>query len=641
MCGIVGGWWPGGEEVRGRLAGARVQALAHLRHRGPDDEGHLEDGDLFLAMRRLAVIDLPGGAQPLGNEDGSVSVVANGEIYNYRELTRELEARGHRFRSHSDMEVLVHLWEELGEDLCEPLVGMFSFALWDRRSRQLVLARDRFGKKPLYLHQGPGAPGGVLFASEPAALLPLLEAVGRTPSVDPRGIWDYLSLACVPEPRTVWQGVGTLPPATVRLYRPEEDGRLRCREHRYWQSVPGGHGGGEATPSFDRAAEEVRATVADAVRLRLRSDVPLGLFLSGGLDSAVVAREAAEVLAGELRTFTVSVPDPDLDEAPAATALARHLGVRHRVLPLDLAPRDDVERLAEVFQQPFADPSALPSLAVARLAREHVTVVLNGDGGDEIFAGYRRYLAARWAGGDLGSALSTLLAPLADLHHRRSGNRRSPLGFLARLQRSVGLPPGERWLAWTTDMLTDDDKATLWQGESPPATATWVAERLRERAPESISPLHRQMAGDRGINLLSDLLVKMDRATMATSLEARSPLLDHRLAELVDPLPENYKVRRFSLKALLRHAYRDRLPTTILKGGKRGFEVPLERWLAEDLADLVRHSLESSDARLRQWLEPRALGALARAEHPLWQGRHRAYVLYSLVVLELWLQRWA
>lgn len=638
MCGIAGIVGAPGVGIE-----THHEVLERLRPRGPDSLGELAPENpeeaIWLGIRRLAVIDVEGGDQPLANEDGSIAVVCNGEIYNHVELRQDLEARGHRFASRSDTEVLVHLYEEKGVELCRDLRGMFAFALWDRTRRRLLLARDRFGKKPLYwarVRGGDRTPG-LAFASEVKALLPLLRAAGLSPTLSEQGVYDFLSLAAVPQPTTIWQEIRALAPASILVFSGGggTGGIEHISEQVYW-SLEDAARGARATsrPSFREAARSIREAVGEAVRLRLRSDVPLGVFLSAGLDSSVVAWEAARhVVSGEssgLHTFTVSVDDPVLDEAPEARAFARHLGVENTVLPLRVAPREELESLVEVFDQPFADPSALPSLAVARLARQHVTVVLNGDGGDEVFAGYRRYLAARY-GDRLGWA-APLLAPFS-----RAGadRRRSPRGFLARVLRGLELEPGARYLAWTTDMWREEDKRALWRREPMRATEDWIGSVLPNRG----SALSRQMAGDRAINLLSDLLVKMDLATMAASLEARSPLLDHEVAERAMGLPESHLVRRGRLKAVLREAYRDVLPQGVLQGRKRGFEIPLAAWLSGDLAELVGDTVGSPDARILDWLDGEAVRRLLAGE--AYRDRNHAYLVYALLVLELWLRRWA
>ena len=617
MCGIAGICLPGGREV----AGAGLdEALRALQHRGPDGEGRFAAPGISLGMRRLAIIDLATGAQPVFNEDRTVVTVFNGEIYNYVELREELRRRGHVFATASDTEVLVHLYEDEGEALCSRLRGMFAFAIWDGRARTLLLARDRFGKKPLYITELPG--GGLAFASELKGLLPLMLGAGAAPRVREQGIYDYLSLGAVPQPDTVYEGVSAVGPGHWLRF----DGE-RIREQAYWRP--------ELEPktagSYLDAQEELRRTLGEAVRLRLRSDVPVGVFLSGGVDSSVVAYEAAAHLGAGLRTFTVSVADGELDEAPVARRTAAALGVENIVLPLHVAPRDEVLALARRFDQPFADPSAIPSLAVARLAREHVKVVLNGDGGDEMCGGYRRYLAAR-AFGRVGSVPGARAVLRAAFSRLAAGRRRSAAGLLRRFSRGLALEPGARYLVWTKDLLLEGDKRSVWRGRPQRATEEWVAQRLDC----NLAATDTQVAADIGIELLSTLLVKMDMATMAASLEGRSPFLDREVADVALRLPVAYRVRGSRPKAVLRDAYRGLLPREVIEGRKRGFEVPLAAWLDGDLRDLVHDALLAPGARVAGYVEPAFVRAAV--EGTAMRERNRAGLVYALLVLELWLR---
>ncbi len=617
MCGIAGVRLPDGREVAGP---GLAEALRALRHRGPDGEGTFAAPGIALGMRRLAIIDLATGDQPVFNEDRSVVAVLNGEIYNYVELRETLRQRGHTFASASDTEVLVHLYEDEGEALCARLRGMFALAIWDGRARTLLLARDRFGKKPLYIAPLPG--GGLAFASELKGLLPLLRGAGSTPRLRAQGIYDYLSLGAVPQPDTVYEEVGTVGPGCWLRF----DGE-RSREQAYWRPELEPKSAG----TYAEAQEGLRQALGEAVRLRLRSDVPVGVFLSGGVDSSVVAYEAARHLGEGLRTFTVSVADEALDEAPVARRTAVALGVENLVLPLHVAPRDGVLAVARHFDQPFADPSAIPSLAIARLAREHVKVVLNGDGGDEVCGGYRRYLAARTLGrvASVPGARAVVRAASSQL---APGRRRSAVGLLRRFGRGVSLAPGARYLVWTKDLLLEEDKRRVWRGRPQRSTEAWVAERLDGR----LAAVDTQVAGDIGIELLSSLLVKMDMATMAASLEGRSPFLDHEVAQFALRLPVAFRVRGSRLKAVLRDAYRGRLPREVIEGRKRGFEVPLAAWLEGDLRDLVRDALLGPNPRVGEYVEPAFVRALV--EGRTMQERNRPGLIYALLVLELWLR---
>lgn len=615
MCGIGGAW----RVATPDLEPALQAALAALRHRGPDGQGlHVEPG-VALGMRRLAIIDVAGGQQPLWNETDDVGVVLNGEIYTYVELLQRLAAAGHRLRTRSDTETLVHLYEDEGDAFVHALRGMFAFALFDRPRRRLLLGRDRFGKKPLYYARTPG--GGLVYASELKALRPLLAAAGVAVEVDDQAIYDFLSLGAVPQPRTAFRGVRALPPGTLLVA--DDEG---VREERYW------------TPAFEpklqlgygEAQARVRDAVAEAVRIRLRSDVPLGAFLSGGVDSTIVAFEAARAVGGTLRTFTVGSDDPAVDESAVAARTAGRLGVQHTLLRLDVDPLRDLAALVRQYDQPFADPSAIPSLAVSRAAREHVTVVLNGDGGDELFGGYRRYVAARAT-----EALGWVPAPAAAWLGARlaGGARRSAAGFAARLLRGLALPPEERYLVWTGDMLRDADKRPAWRRPGTPvATEALVATALAS----GLRGLDRQVAAEVALNLPSALLVKMDVATSAASLEGRSPFLDQEVAALALRLPAAYRVRGRRTKAILRDAYADALGDEVARGAKRGFEVPLARWLAHDWRDVVGDTLGAPDARVLGYVDP-ALVARARAADGF-PDRNRAYVAYAFLVLELWLR---
>lgn len=618
MCGIAG--MVAAEDAAADPA-ALAQALAAIRHRGPDDDGRWVDGRTAIGMRRLAVIDVQGGHQPVFNEDGSVGVVFNGEIYNYRELLADLRSRGHALRSDSDTESLVHLYEEHGADMCRLLRGMFAFAIWDRRAGRLLLARDRFGKKPLYLARGPR--GELLFASELKALRPLMAAVGLPAEIERQAVYDYLSLGCIPQPRTIYRGVTMLEPGGWLIFEGST-----VRSGCYWRMdavAPGGH------RPYHEAVAKTRELVGEAVRVRLRSDVPLGVFLSGGLDSSVVAYEAAQAVGGGLRTFTVAMPDRRLDESPVAVRTAAALGVRNEVLPLEVVPDRELQQLVRHFDQPFADSSAIPSLAISRMAREHVTVILNGDGGDEVFAGYRRYVAAaqgqRWRSVPRGLVrlASQVLAGLPL-------GRRSAGGFLARFLRGLPLPAGARYLAWTTDLLDERRKRAIWRGGDVAPTEDWLTGVVEGHH----SWMRWQMLADVRVNLLSDLLVKMDMATMAASLEGRSPLLDQEVAAFTAGLPDHYLVRGRRTKCLLRDAYREVLPDEVIRGGKRGFEIPLERWLAHELAPLVHDTLGSASARVRAWIDGPWLDGLLAT--PTGLALNRPALVYALLVLEMWLR---
>ncbi len=618
MCGILGIW-------DRHLPPERVlrEALGILRHRGPDAEGLLVEPPVAIGMRRLAIIDLQTGEQPQYNESGRIAVICNGEIYNYRELRDRLQRTGHRFRSQSDTEVLAHLYEERELSVCSDLRGMYAFAIWDADRRRLVLGRDRFGKKPLYYARTPS--GGLAFASELKALAPLLAAAGGSWDCDPQAISDYLSLGCVPQPQTVIRGVSVLPPGTVATFDGHELSITTYWQPRFEPKV---------CDAYPDVLARTRELVSEAVRLRLRSDVPLGVFLSGGVDSTVVAYEAARHYGPELRTFTVQTDDAAFDESPVARRTAEYLAVRHTVLPLRIEPLETLQQVVRCYDQPFGDPSAIPSLAISRLAREHVTVVLNGDGGDELFGGYRRYWAAwraerlAWLPRSVAGALGRTLGKFA--------RRRSLAGFAARLLRGLSADAGARYLVWTTDRLLEEDKRRFWRAsDARIPTETWI-EGL---AGVPASGLDRQIALDIRINLLSALLVKMDIASMAASLEARSPLLDQELAEFALRLPAEQKLHGGQLKSPLKDAYRGLIPLEVISGRKRGFEIPLANWLQTDLREICADMLLDPQAHVHAFLDAAFVRGILERRHL--QDRNIATLVYELLVLELWLRHYA
>ena len=611
MCGILGSLLNGDQAPESLRAG-----LDAIFHRGPDDEGVLLHENGCLGMRRLSIIDVTGGQQPLHSEDGRYALVFNGEIYNYRELAAGLRSRGHTFSSATDGEVIVHLFEELGEATVRELRGMFAFAIYDRRERRLFLARDRFGKKPLYYTRRPN--GDFFFASELKALRKLALSNGHEPIIRPQSIYDYLSFGVVPQPDTIYHNVFSLEPASTMWVD-----LARISSKRYWdlEFEP------KLETSYEEARHEVRRVLHEAVRLRLRSDVPLGVFLSGGLDSSIICYEAARELGGALQTFTVAVDDPEYDESRVAARTAAILGVHNTILPLRIRPLEGAYQVVRSYDQPYADSSAIPTLEISKLARQHVKVVLNGDGGDELFAGYRRDVAARWFGGAPTLPIEWLLRARL----RSTFDRRGVAGRFARILHGLALTPSERYLAWSTDMLRDADKHLLWRGGPMRPTEVLVDQFL---AP-SLTPLDRQLRADIGINLVSDLLIKMDVGTSAHSLEARSPFLDHKVAEYAARLPASFKVHGSTSKRILRDSYRGRIPGEVADGKKRGFEVPLARWLNTDLKDLVWDLLGSSNAAIGQFVDLRLVQRLLGGG--AFQDRNTAYLIYAFLILELWM----
>jgi len=617
MCGIVGKLNLNGEPA----TPAAIERMAGLlAHRGPDDQGTFLDGSLGLGARRLAILDLsPAGRQPLPNEDESVWVVFNGEIYNFPELRQTLEAKGHRFRSHTDTEVLVHLYEETGVRFVEKLRGMFAFALWDRRRRRLLLARDRLGKKPLfYAFDGRT----FRFASELKAIL----ADGAAAEMDPLALHYYLTHRYVPHPHTIFRAIRKLPPAHLLVL---EGGRIRIE--RYWRL--------DEAPAGDRTegawCEELMDRLRESVRLRLVSDVPLGAFLSGGIDSSAIVALMSQVSSTPVRTFCVGF-EGDGDDIERARIVARAFGTEHHELVVKPDAVALLPRLVRHLDEPFADPSVIPTYYVARFAREHVTVVLNGDGGDELFAGYSKSWqerAATWAGVlPLALRLGLLAGPIALA--RRLAPRNGRFRSLEEVCRSASLGPPERY-AFLSEALEGSLRERLYAPDllaaigRPPDV---LAERYRGIA--LADPVNRTLAADLGGFLPDDLLYKMDMATMAVSLEARSPFLDHCFVEFAFTIPGSWKLRGLNRKVILKRALAGILPAEILSRPKRGFDPPIARWLREDLRDMVADLLLDRAAWSRGYV--RAPFVEAILERHAREREDWAPLIWRLLVLELW-----
>jgi asparagine synthase (glutamine-hydrolysing) len=559
----------------------RVERMCEtMDHRGPDSRGIFADDGVALGVARLAVIDVAGGDQPLTNEDGSVVVVCNGEIYNYLELAEELTRRGHRLRSASDTEVIAHMYEELGDDCVERLRGMFAFALWDRRKRRLLLARDRVGKKPLFYAHRDGA---LCFASEPRAIL----STGQLAvAVDHLAIDLFLHYQCVPAPRSAFAGLSKLRPAHTLAWH---DGAISTR--RYWKLSYR-----DRPPSMtdEELCELIRSTLLEATRLRLRSDVPLGALLSGGVDSSAVVAAMAQQSAEPIKTFSVGFDVDDFDESAYAREVARRYGTEHHELVLDASAMELLPRLVWHYGEPFADSSALATLALSELASRHVTVALNGDGGDESFCGYARH------------ARKVPDRPL----HLHYAERRGHQYF------------GE---AERADLYTPELAASIGDQD-------WRAVVEEPYfASDSPDPVERTVDVDVQTYLSSDLLVKMDIATMAHSLEGRSPFCDHELMQLAASLPIGAKVEEGRTKALLKRALRDWLPDSVVDRPKMGFMIPMADWLAPGLAADVLLDPRSLGRGLFREERVRALVA----EHEAGLGGHQ-YRIWTLLVLELW-----
>jgi len=611
MCGICGIASPVGPPDPDRLA-AMSDALVH---RGPDSGGMHLDGPVGLAARRLAIIDLAGGDQPISNEDASCTVVQNGEIYNFPELRRELERAGHTFRTHSDTEVHLHLYEQHGPDFARRLRGMFAVAIWDARRRRLVLARDRYGIKPLYYRHI----GGVLeFASEVRAL--------PRGEIDLDALEAFLAFNSIPAPYSIFREVHKLPAGHVLVW--EENGTVHVDRYARPGPVPI-----EELRTDDEAEliEELRARLRDSVRAHLLSDVPVGVMLSGGVDSAALAALAAQESTDAIHTFTIGFAERSFDERADARLVAERYGTNHHELLVRPDPTVLLPALAEAFDEPFADSSALPTYLVSQLAAEHVKVALSGEGGDELFGGYYTYAADQLA--DRLAPFARLVRPLVE--RLPTSTSKASLDYKAkRFVQAAHLPPLERHHGWK-EIFSPDARAEL-TGRSAPFDPVDVYRR-RYRETEGADELARLQDIDFGIYLVDDLLVKTDRASMAHSLEARVPFLDPSVTSFAFGLPAHHKVRGLSKKVLLRKAMAPLVPREIVHGRKRGFSIPAAAWLRGELEPFARETLSAETLRRQGFFHSEAVSRLI-GEHVA--GVHdRSRQLWGLLSFTLWYER--
>ncbi len=621
MCGISGFLAPADQRADPEII---RRMTATLSHRGPDDEGFYVEGPVALGHRRLRIIDLETGGQPIGNEDGTLQVILNGEIYNFAEVRARLQDKGHAFRTRSDTEVIVHAYEEFGEECVTHFNGMFAFALWDSSRETLFLARDRMGEKPLYYAERDG---WLVFGSELRALL-AHPRVAR--EMDLLGLSRYLSNGYVPDPHTMFRGVCKLPPGHVLIAQPG-----KTRLVRYWdiQFRP------DPRTTEDEWAGIVWEELCRSVRRRLVSDVPLGIFLSGGVDSsAILAAAASLVPPGSLTTFSMGFEEASYNEAPYARMMAKRFGARHQEMMCtsDIA-RDEIPRLGELLDEPLADPSFLPTALLARHARREVTVILGGDGGDELWCGYPTFLA-------LGPTawLSRLPRPLLDTAVRRvealpSSPKYGSVDFLLKqFVRGLGHPP-------------DVQAQLLMGGVTGPEQARLLARPVRAACGQfnPYDDIAETMTGAAGAHPVDRLsyhhcklylagrtLVKMDRATMASGVEARAPFLDHTFAELACSVPARLKVKGWTTKYLLKRALANRVPDQILARRKQGFGVPIGQWLQGPLRPLLEDLLDGNRLRRVGLFSANEVGRLVR-EHVVGEQNHQRS-LWTLLTFELW-----
>ena len=592
-----------------------------LLHRGPDSDGSVIDGPCGLAMRRLSIIDLAGGDQPIANEDGRIQVVQNGEIYNYRDLREELRGRGHTFSTHSDTEVLVHLYEERGPAFVEALRGMFAIAIWDSRESRLLLARDRFGIKPLYYRV---AGGTVSFGSE---LKALLRQPGFSREIDPQALESFLAFNSIPSPLTIFKEARKLPAGHTLI---AERGEVRVARFARPAPAPADQVRNEGDEAL---AAELRDRLRDSVRAHLVSDVPVGVLLSGGIDSAALTAMAAGESGYRVSTFSIGFEESSFDELGQARLVAERYGTDHHELVLRPDAVDLLPRLVEAFDEPFGDSSALPTYLVSQLASGTVKVVLSGEGGDELFGGYYTYVADRLAP-RLGRA-AQLLRPLVDL--LPSSSEKVSFDYKAkRFMRGAHLPPVERHHAWK-EIFSPEAQDDLLAGDriSDPVDAYRARYAETEGAPE----LARLQDLDLGIYLVDDLLVKTDRSSMAHSLEARVPFLDTEVADLALALETRQKVRGLSKKRLLRRAVEPLVPKEIVRGRKQGFSIPVAAWLRGDLEPFARDVLSPETIERQGCLRPEAVTRVLD-EHV--SGREDlSRQIWGLLSFTLWFDRYA
>lgn len=623
MCGIVGIVRNDGKPVDEPLLTRMCEAI---RHRGPDDDGFYVNGPVGLAMRRLAIIDLKTGRQPIHNQDRTSWIVFNGEIYNYLELRQKLEKLGHTFYTNSDTEAIVHAYDQFGTDCPKHLRGMFVFAIWNEPAQELFLARDRVGKKPLlYAHVN----GDLIFGSEFSALL-LNPNVSR--EIQPEALDYYLSFMCIPAPLTAYKAIRKLEPAHWLRWRKGE-----IELQRYWQP--------DFTKKLDiseeEAGERTVEILREAVRVRLMSEVPLGAFLSGGIDSSAVVALMAQESSERVKTFSIGFDEQDFSELHHARRIAEHVGADHHEFIVRPDAVEILPMLVEHYGEPYADSSAVPTYYVARETRKHVTVALNGDGGDESFAGYERYLAMgltekyRRVPSFLRESVIKETVNLIP----NSATKRSRVKSAKRLLEAVSLPRVDRYTHWVS-VFNEQTKQPLY--------SDYFREQTRETNPtgllaewfrraNGIGILDAMLLTDQMTYLPNDLLVKVDIATMAVSLEARSPFLDHHVIEFAASLPQELKLRRLTTKYLLKKVLRKLLPSENLNRRKMGFGVPIGHWFRGRMQPFLREVVLSEKALRRGLFKPEAVRQLIEL-HTRGE-RDYSHQLWTLLMLELWFNR--
>ena len=620
MCGIAGfvDRWDSGQARPVEERAAILDSMCRIiEHRGPDDQGVTLDRGVALGMRRLSIIDLAGGHQPISGEDGSVSIVYNGEIYNFHELKDRLEAAGHKFKTHCDTETVLHGYEEFGPDCLKDLRGMFAFAIWDAKKQVLFIARDRAGKKPLYYSVTRG--GSLIFGSE---LKVLLQHPDVEREIDPKALDAYFTLGYIPDPYSIFKNVKKLPPGHYLTF---SQGRLDVKQYWDFNFNPS-----ESLREEDYL-EELRFLLDESVRLRLISDVPLGAFLSGGIDSSTIVGLMARHSAQPVKTFSIGFHEDSYNELKYARMTAQKFGTDHHEFFVTPEICSVVDELAWFMDEPFADQATIPNYVVSKLAREHVKVVLSGDGGDELFAGYTRYIVAQnRASFDLiPKTLRQGLGPLSkNLPHGTKGRN-----YLF----NISLDPVSRYLD-SVSTFTSLNRESLYTRDFRDLVGTegYVSSLFRDLSARVTTgePLDRLLYIDSKTYLPGDILAKVDRTSMAVSLEARAPLLDHKLIEFVGQMPAKLKLSGLESKHLLKKAVADLVPHEILNRPKQGFGVPIQDWINRQLRSRIRESLTEPRSQQRGYVEPGYINVLLN-EHERGRRDH-SDGLWALFMLELW-----
>lgn len=633
MCGITGSVWL--REDRHVSTELIQQMTEVIAHRGPDDsqtwtdpthrDGQGNPMGVALGFRRLSIIDIGGARQPMANEDGRVRMVFNGEIYNYQDLRKRLQGSGHRFATEGDGESILHLYEDVGIDCFSQLNGMFAVAIWDASRNRLILARDRIGQKPLFYSFKDGR---LVFGSE---LKSIAKVPGYCDEIDPAAVDEFLTYQYIPHPGTIWKGVHKLPPGHFAVL--DASG---LRVERYWNYDPSI----EIPISREDAVDRLRELLSDSVRLRMRSDVPLGSFLSGGIDSSLITALAGDYTDTPLRTFSIGFSEADFDETAYAAKVADHLKTDHTRFEVNPDGISILDQLVWHYDEPFGDSSAVPTWYLSELTRQSVKVALSGDGGDELFAGYERYQALR-----LSQKIQRLfpvdklpgiglIQRLPDSNHRRSVIRRGK-----RFLEALGQPTVRRYLNWLqifpeslrASLYTDDFVAQL-PGEDPVAFLESVWARSDGR-----DVVTRASTSDVLSYLPCDLMTKVDIASMAHGLEVRQPLLDYRVVEFAATLPVHLKLRGGRGKRILQDAFGDRIPKEIFTRPKMGFGIPIGKWFREDFRPLVHDTMLADDAKIQRFFRREPITEMVAA-HEAGEQNH-GYRLWNLLILETWLRQ--